>query len=82
MSLDQIVEAMVNAELADETYITRTHGTPSCYNHGCRGELCKLAMRLYMAERRGGDPKSSPADQYLGLRIKRHHEERALGATA
>lgn len=45
MELPQYLQSEVLAELTDETFSTRTHGTRSCHNAGCRGPLCAKVNR-------------------------------------
>lgn len=44
MNMDDL-KALVEKELADENYLTRTHGRGATYRAGCKGPLCQRANR-------------------------------------
>lgn len=54
MKMDDLRE-LVEKELADESFSTRTHGRSSTYRDGCRGPLCMRANRSRHRRLRSGD---------------------------
>lgn len=78
MYLDQAIEA----ELNDPRWRNRTHGTLSCHNAGCRGELCKMRRRVYTRKQDGAKVKNSPLDLYLLDKIREHHAARSAERNA
>lgn len=53
MNMDDLRE-LVEKELADESYATRTHGRSSTYRDGCRGPLCQRVNRNRHTRLRSG----------------------------
>ena len=72
------LEEAIERELNDPRWINRTHGTLSCHNAGCRGELCKMRRRVYTRKQDGAKIENSPLDLYLLDKIEEHHRARAL----
>lgn len=79
--------AEMNVEIADERFATRTHGKRATYDVGCRGPLCRKALRdaarRTYAERSPGTMKprgtrSRLLDIYIERFAKRYYAERTL----
>ena len=66
----------VDAELADPEYITRTHGTPSCYMKGCKGPLCTYIGRLKKRTENTQPYADKEVDEFLQEKLNTHHEAR------
>lgn len=78
----QMKKLILKIEVADELKAlpSRTHGTASCYNAGCRGPLCKEQRRRQSARSRGVDlPESLPGtlEEYLDQLLLVHQDERS-----
>lgn len=70
------IEQAVAEEIADPRFGLRTHGTPSCFNKGCNGELCKLRRRIDQRRIRGSKMEPTPLDKYLLELMHKHWAER------
>lgn len=79
MKMDDL-QALVEKELADERYITRTHGRGSTYKAGCKGPLCQRVNRSRQRTLRAGEQASQGyqaiLDQMLEPFQKAHDSER------
>ena len=63
------IEDQVDKELADNSFAPSKHGTPSCYNKGCRGPLCRKAQRDRV-KRYQGSAAVNMFDEYLEARLE------------
>lgn len=71
-----VLGAKVDAELADASFSTRTHGTRSCYNQaGCRGPLCTYIMRRMRRTEDTVTVSQKELDDYLEGRLTQHHAD-------
>lgn len=79
MTMDDLCQ-LVEKELADENYITRTHGRGSTYRAGCKGPLCQRANRNRHQRIRTGDAAThgyqAVLDQMLEPFQKKHEASR------
>lgn len=64
----------VNDELADPRFNTYRHGSPSTYQKGCKGPLCRKANRD-RAHKGAGSESARAMDPYLSKRIHAHWVE-------
>lgn len=58
MNIDDLKQ-LVDQELADERFLTRTHGRGSTYRDGCKGPLCQRANRRRHNRIRTGRPDTA-----------------------
>ncbi|ADD80887.1 gp101 [Rhodococcus phage ReqiDocB7] len=75
----QITNLECDQELNDPAFEGRTHGTPSCYNKGCRGPMCRYVATT-TRWRRERSSKRSYLDQKVETtiqeRVTKHHADR------
>lgn len=75
----QITNLECDQEIADETYAGRTHGTPSCYNRGCRGPMCRYVATTQRMRRERNSKRSyldCKVEATIQERVEKHHVDR------